>query len=156
MFSSNSNHITYMSHSGFQAFLPYILAYVCVYIYIYIYTYIHTHTRASQKVMFFFFSKEIITNQHRNKYHTSKWSWFSMNHIPTSQHSHHFSMPRKTILTVLSGWFLAKEKQTLRHTLRPWQGSKQESDKRDLICKLIMSSFCMTMLDHTQASGHGR
>ena len=49
------------------------------------------------------------------------------------------------------------EKQwTLKYTMRPWQGSEQESDEWNPTCPSISFSLCMTMLDYMQESRLGR
>ena len=115
------------------------------------------------KSIAFFFCTGIIIDM----YHTSKWSGSSVDHIPTSQHSHclsqyqcssfewgHVSLPIKFCgLLFLIDFLLRRE--TI-NSLRPWWGSEQESDKLDPTCQSIMSSFCMTMLDHRQVSGQRR
>ena len=70
-------------------------------------------------------------------------------------------LPRKILLTVL--WVTSLQQFFLpRHLdnvslLNPLSWDRRDNNlKWDTFCQSIMSSFCMTMLDHTQSSGLGR
>ena len=82
-------------------------------------THTHTHTHTYIYIYIYEVSQKTMPSyrnnyQHRNMYYASKWSWSSVDHIPTSQHSHYFSpkqcstfewvhvsLPRRILLTFL-------------------------------------------------------
>ena len=114
-------------------------------------------------------------HRHRNMYQISHWSWSFVDHIPTSQHSHcfslylcstfeqeHASLRRKILLTVL--WSSSSLQLSLHwHNvclLIPISWGRRDDSRKVLnlvsTWDIIISSLCWTMIDHTQASGPGR